>query len=124
MEIGVSGMEELTGFGILAYDSTIEKPTVHWQWPRFGVNKIVRPQARIVDKDTIEVWSDEITDPEQIVGLRFAWPGLPKYNLYNLDGLPAFPFRTDKLKFGLQVLLDQSRAKWRESIETGNATDR
>lgn len=124
VEIDVSGTEELTGFGILAYDPLIEKPAVHWQWPRYGVNRIVCPQARIVGKDTIEVWSEEITDPKQIIGLRYAWPGLPKYNLYNLDGLPAFPFRTDTLKFGLQLLLDQSRAKWRGSIETGDATDR
>ena len=50
-------------------------------------------------KDTVEVWSDEIENP---VGVRYARVGFPKANLYNRDGLPALPFRTDKLKLQIQ----------------------
>lgn len=50
-------------------------------------------------KATIEggkviVWSDEVLDPKYV---RYAWADNPvNPNLYNLEGLPASPFRTDK----------------------------
>lgn len=49
-------------------------------------------QARIVDKNTIEVWSDAIDKPASI---RYAWDDNPECNLFSRDGLPATPFRTD-----------------------------
>ena len=49
-------------------------------------------KAKIVDKNTIAVWSSEV---EQPVAVRYAWQSNPPTNLYNQEGLPASPFRTD-----------------------------
>lgn len=56
--------------------------------------KFVWAKARITSPNTIEVWSDKIADP---VAVRYAWHGNPVFNLYNIEGLPASPFRTDDL---------------------------
>jgi sialate O-acetylesterase len=49
-------------------------------------------QARI-EGDQVVVWSDQITHP---VAVRYAWADNPEgANLYNREGLPASPFRTD-----------------------------
>ncbi len=50
-------------------------------------------KARIISKNTVEVSSAYITDP---MAVRFGWADNPDdLNLYNLDELPAVPFRTD-----------------------------
>jgi len=54
--------------------------------------KFVKAKAQI-EHDTVVVWSDEITKP---VVVRYAWAGNPVCNLYNKEGLPASPFRTDQ----------------------------
>ncbi len=53
--------------------------------------KFVWADARIED-DTVVVESDEVRNP---VAVRYAWAINPVCNLYNKDGLPASPFRTD-----------------------------
>ncbi len=55
--------------------------------------KFVWAKARITGKNTIEVASDQVQNP---VAIRFAWGNNPDdFNLYNAEGLPANPFRTD-----------------------------
>jgi sialate O-acetylesterase len=55
--------------------------------------KFVWAKAVIRD-NTIEVWSDEISNPAFV---RYAWADNPDgANLYNKEGLPASPFRTDQ----------------------------
>jgi len=54
--------------------------------------KFVWAEARI-DGDTVVVRSDEVADP---VAVRYAWADNPACNLYNAEGLPASPFRTDE----------------------------
>jgi sialate O-acetylesterase len=55
--------------------------------------KFVLATARI-DKDTVVVSSPDVTDPAAV---RYAWDNYPEgCNLYNSDGLPAAPFRTDQ----------------------------
>lgn len=54
--------------------------------------QFVRAQGRIVGKDRVEVWSNEVTDP---VAVRYAWADNPVVNLYSQEGLPVTPFRTD-----------------------------
>ncbi len=100
--IDENSKEELTGFWIMAYDKSVKKGGVHWRWPQLGVNKIVAGKARIISKDTIEVTTDEIVDPKQILGLRYNMSPQLTGNLYNLDGLPTLPFRTDSIKSGAQ----------------------
>jgi len=49
-------------------------------------------QAKL-EGDKIIVWSDEVKAP---VAVRFGWACNPaEFNLYNKEGLPASPFRTD-----------------------------
>ena len=48
-------------------------------------------EARI-DGDTVVVSSPDVTQP---VAVRYAWGDSPLCNLFNKDGLPASPFRTD-----------------------------
>lgn len=49
-------------------------------------------QAKI-DGDEVVAWNDEIENPLHV---RYAWADNPeKANLYNKEGLPASPFRTD-----------------------------
>ena len=52
----------------------------------------VNAEAKIVDKETIEVWSDSVADP---VAVRYAWADNPICNVQSNDGLPMTPFRTD-----------------------------
>ncbi|NGM62473.1 sialate O-acetylesterase [Sphingobacterium sp. SGG-5] len=66
------------------------------QLARFAIagkdKKFVWASAKIED-DQVVVWSEDIKDPEAV---RYAWGSNPEgYNLYNREGLPASPFRTD-----------------------------
>jgi sialate O-acetylesterase len=45
-----------------------------------------------IDGTTVVVSSPKVAQP---VAVRYAWAGAPKCNLYNKEGLPASPFRTD-----------------------------
>jgi len=52
----------------------------------------VPAQARI-EGNSVVVWSDQVGNP---VAVRYAWANNPEgCNLYNKEGLPAVPFRTD-----------------------------
>ena len=47
----------------------------------------------IIKKNKVIVWNDSIMNP---VAVRYAWADNPEgANLYNMEGLPASPFRTD-----------------------------
>jgi sialate O-acetylesterase len=49
-------------------------------------------KAKIEDNKVV-VWNDEVTNP---MAVRYAWADNPEgANLYNKEGLPASPFRTD-----------------------------
>ena len=52
----------------------------------------VKAQARIIRKDIVEVWSDEVKQPKFV---RFSWHQLARNNLINSGRLPAVAFRTD-----------------------------
>jgi len=74
-----SGLEakggELTGFTLAGED-----------------HKFHKAEAKITGKDTIVVTSASVTHP---VAVRFGWADFPVVNLWNKDGLPATPFRSD-----------------------------
>jgi sialate O-acetylesterase len=56
-------------------------------------NHFIWAQAKI-ENNKIIVWSDKIQNP---VSVRYAWADNPEgANLFNKEGLPASPFRTDK----------------------------
>jgi sialate O-acetylesterase len=65
---------ELTGFGIAGADQ------------KFVWAKV------ILDRNTVIISSDEIQQP---VAVRYDWGQNPSGDLYNKEGLPASPFRTD-----------------------------
>jgi sialate O-acetylesterase len=47
-----------------------------------------------VENNSIVVWSDKVSAPASV---RYAWADNPDdANLYNIEGLPAVPFRTDQ----------------------------
>ncbi len=48
-------------------------------------------QARI-DGNRVIIWSDEVEHPQ---AARYAWAANPEVSLFNSEGLPASPFRTD-----------------------------
>ena len=50
------------------------------------------PRRRSNRATRSSVWSDEVSKP---VAVRYAWANNPECNLYNKEGLPASPFRTD-----------------------------
>jgi sialate O-acetylesterase len=53
--------------------------------------KFVKAEANIVE-NTVVVRSPEVLNP---VAVRYGWANFPVVNLYNREGLPASPFRTD-----------------------------
>lgn len=73
-----SGLEarggELKGFAIAGQDRKF-----HWATASIEGNSVI-------------VSSPEVSAP---VAVRYAWAGSPECNLYNKEGLPASPFRTD-----------------------------
>jgi sialate O-acetylesterase len=66
--------EELKGFAIVG-------PDKKFYWAKAAI-----------DGKTILVSSDKVSNP---VAVRYAWAANPICNLYNQEGLPASPFRTD-----------------------------
>jgi len=54
-------------------------------------NKFLPAQAEIRG-NTVVVWSDQVSTP---VSVRYGWANVPDGNLFNKEGLPASPFRTD-----------------------------
>jgi sialate O-acetylesterase len=57
-----------------------------------GEDKMFYPATAEIKGDKIVVLSDKVTKP---VAVRFGWANYPVVNLWNKDGLPASPFRTD-----------------------------
>lgn len=66
---------DVRGFAVRANEG-------EWKWAK----------ARIVDRNTVEVSSDEVPSPTMV---RYAWADNPVANLYNSADLPAVPFRSD-----------------------------
>lgn len=54
--------------------------------------KFVWADAKIISSNQMEISSEDITAP---VAVRYAWANNPVCNMYNRDGLPMTPFRTD-----------------------------
>jgi sialate O-acetylesterase len=88
-----------TGSGLMVGEKHLMEPAkeVHEPLNRFQIcgadRKWKWAQARIVGKDTVEVWHKDIPDPVEV---RYAWSSNPEgANLYNKEGLPASLFKTD-----------------------------
>jgi sialate O-acetylesterase len=57
-----------------------------------GDDRKFHPAEARIEGDSVVVWSRDVPRP---VAVRYAWADNPANNLYNGDGLPASPFRTD-----------------------------
>ncbi|MDX1964432.1 MAG: sialate O-acetylesterase [Pirellulales bacterium] len=57
-----------------------------------GEDKKFHNATAKVEGDTVVVTADAVTKP---VAVRYGWANYPQVNLWNKDGLPASPFRTD-----------------------------
>ncbi|VGO11899.1 hypothetical protein PDESU_00447 [Pontiella desulfatans] len=71
---------EVKGFAIAGADKTF-----------------VWAEARMVGKNTVEVWSEKVPEP---VAVRYGWADNPVVNLYDRNSLPVTPFRTDDWPVG------------------------
>jgi sialate O-acetylesterase len=54
--------------------------------------KFYEAKATIIGANKLVVSSEKVKDP---VAVRYGWANNPVVNLYNKEGLPASPFRTD-----------------------------
>lgn len=61
--------------------------------------KFVWADAKIINKNTIEISSDKISKP---IAVRYAWSNYPNANLFDRNGLPVTGFRTDTWKLSSQ----------------------
>ena len=67
--------DKLQGFSICAKDETF-----------------VWAEAEVTGRNQVTISSPDVAAP---VAVRYGWSSFPLCNLYNRDGLPASPFRTD-----------------------------
>jgi sialate O-acetylesterase len=58
-----------------------------------GADKNFIKGKAVIQKDKIIVSSDSISNP---IAVRYGWAPAPQVNLFNNQGLPAAPFRTDQ----------------------------
>lgn len=57
-----------------------------------GEDKVFKPATAKIEKDTVVVTCAEVSAP---VAVRYAWRNAPLAGLFNKEGLPAVPFRSD-----------------------------
>ena len=57
-----------------------------------GEDKVFKPATAKIEKDTVLVSCGDVPFP---VAVRYAWRNAPLAGLFNLEGLPAVPFRSD-----------------------------
>ena len=57
-----------------------------------GADKVFKPADAKIEKDTVLVTSPDVPEP---VAVRYAWRNAPLAGLFNGEGLPAPPFRSD-----------------------------
>ena len=54
--------------------------------------QFVEAQAKIISKNQVRVFSDPIKEPKHV---RYGWKNFTLANMYNKEGFPTEPFRTD-----------------------------
>ncbi len=75
-----------TGKGLRARNGELKGFTIA------GADKQFVPARAEIKGDKVIVYSESIAIP---VAVRYGWSNVPHVNLYNAEGLPASPFRTD-----------------------------
>ena len=80
------------GSGLEAKDGELKGFTIA------GSDKKFVPAKAEIKMDTVEVFSDQVPNPTVV---RYGWANVPDVNLYNKEGLPTSPFRTDAQPIGV-----------------------
>jgi len=75
-----------TGTGLVAKDGELKGFTIA------GADKTFTNATATIAGNQVIVSSPAVTQP---VAVRYGWSNVPDVNLYNKEGLPASPFRTD-----------------------------
>lgn len=57
-----------------------------------GADQVFYPAEARIEGDTVVVTSARVAEP---VAVRYAWRNAPAAGLFNREGLPAVPFRSD-----------------------------
>ena len=89
-------LQIIDGKAILTFDeiengfTSYDKPLISFEIA--GPDKVFHPAQAIISKRTIVVQSEEVKNPAAV---RYAFKNATSGNLYNVEGLPAAPFRTD-----------------------------
>jgi sialate O-acetylesterase len=74
------------GSGLVAKDGELKGFTIAGEDSKFV------PAKAEIKGDSVLVTSEEVAKP---VAVRYGWAAVPEVNLFNREGLPASPFRTD-----------------------------
>ncbi len=74
------------GAGLVAKDGELTGFTIA------GEDKKFHTAHAKIEGDTVVVWSEDVPKPTAV---RYGWAAYPVVNLWNKEGLPASPFRTD-----------------------------
>src|SRR5205823_3458110 len=74
------------GAGLAAKDGPLKGFTIS------ADGKTFVPADAVIKGNKIEVTSNEVAKP---VAVRYGWDHVPDVNLFNKEGLPATPFRTE-----------------------------
>jgi len=82
------------GSGLMAKDGALIGFTIAGEDRKFA-----QAIAEIVG-ETVVVHSDDVKQP---VAVRYGWAWYPRVNLFNKEGLPASPFRTDDFQIASQL---------------------
>jgi len=75
--------DSIQGFSIAGADGDFRMAHAH-----------ITGVAGVKGRDTVEVSHPKVPEPKYV---RFGWHSNPLHNLYNMEKLPAVPFRTDTL---------------------------
>jgi sialate O-acetylesterase len=75
-----------TGSGLMAKGGELKGFTIA------GADGSFVPATAVIEGDTVVVSSPSVAKP---VAVRYGWASTPDVNLFNKEGLPATPFRTD-----------------------------
>jgi sialate O-acetylesterase len=78
-----------TGSGLTALDGPLTGFAVA------GIDRVFHWADAVIDRDAVVLSCPQVPHP---VAARYAWANNPACNLYNREGLPASPFRTDDWK--------------------------
>ncbi|MEI6235807.1 MAG: sialate O-acetylesterase [Planctomycetota bacterium] len=74
------------GGGLMAKDGDLKGFTIA------GADGKFVPAKAAIQGDKVVVSADGVADPKAV---RYGWENVPEVNLFNQEGLPASPFRTD-----------------------------